>query len=325
MTVTVVSTGGTIASTDGTAGGSSPDRTGADLLDAVPGRDALPDVDTIEFGTLPSAHLGLAEMADLLALVRDLDADDEVEGVVVTQGTDVLEEVAFFIDRCYAGTTPVAFTGAMRPADAAGADGPANLRAALVTVVDEDAADRGVLVVFADRVFAAPGVRKVHATAVDAFRDPAYGPLGVVAEDRVAWRRDRADGRPGLDPSPADLDADVPAVTVTAAMSDRLLAACDRAPAACLGTMGAGHVPPSIVPTLESLRASGTALVATTRCTAGSLATDTYDFAGSERTLQELGCYYSPWSLEQTRIQTILGLAAGGLEEVFDRPRNALQ
>ncbi|WP_066416859.1 asparaginase [Halorubrum aethiopicum] len=319
MTVTVVSTGGTIASTPDAGGDASPELTGEDLVSAVPELADVADVDTAEFSNVPSAHFTVEQMGDLARFLAELDGDADVEGIVVTQGTDVLEESAYFVDLCYRGETPVVFTGAMRNPSLPSPDGPANLLASVRTATSERAAGR-VLVAFNDRIHAAREVTKTNSMNLDTFRSPEFGPLGVVDESRVTWRRTPESPDPDLDVEYDDLTNDVHAVSVTADMPPEQLAPAREGDALCLAATGAGHVPPTIIPELESVAENGVPIVATTRCPEGRLARDTYGFRGSEQTLQEIGCYYSDLNLQKTRIRAIAGLAAGRLDDVFERP-----
>ncbi|MFB6124204.1 MAG: asparaginase [Haloferacaceae archaeon] len=319
MTVVVVSTGGTIASTEDAGGDAEPDLTGADLVAAVPGLEAVADVRTREFATVPSPHFTVQQMFALVETLRDLDSDPDVAGVVVTQGTDVLEETAYFADLCYDGTTPVVFTGAMRNPSLAGADGPANLLASVRVAASDPDVD-GTFVAFADRVHAARDVTKTHSMAVDTFRSPEFGPLAFVDEDRVTWRRRPENPDPTFDPDAADLTNDVVAVTATADLPASHLDPARDAAALCLAATGAGHVPPTVLPALESLREAGTPVVVTTRCPEGRLARHTYAFEGSEATLRDLGVYYGDLNLQKTRIRAVVALAAGRLDDAFERP-----
>lgn len=320
MTVTVVSTGGTIASTESAGGGAEPELSADALVGAVPGLSDVAEVETLDFSNVPSPHFAVGDMHGLVGTVESLDDEPEVEGVVVTQGTDILEESAYFVECCYDGATPVVFTGAMRNPSLAGPDGPANLLASVRTALSGGAAEAGVTVCFNDRVHAAADVTKVHSMNPDTFRSPEFGPLAAVDEDRVTWRRERRPEGPTFDPDPDALTSDVHAVTATADMPPAQVEAAGGSAALCLAATGAGHIPPGIIPALETLRDDGVPLVATTRCPEGRLARDTYGFRGSEATLQELGCYYSPHNLQKTRIRTIVALAAGRLDEAFDRP-----
>jgi len=320
MHVAVVSTGGTIAMAPDQSDGASPELTGADLVDSVPGLEAVADVSVHDLSNLPSAHFTVETMLDIVEKLRALAADPDVDGVVVTQGTDVMEESAYFLDLCYDGGTPVAFTGAMRNPTLASPDGPANLLASAKTATDPDAS--GVVVVFNDRVLHARDVVKTNSTNLDTFRSPEFGPLAVVEEDRVTWRRRPVDPDPTFDP-PLDPDAfpdAVHAVTVTVDMPPAQIRAAADASALCLAATGAGHVPTTILPALEELREADVPVVATTRCYEGRLLRDTYGFRGSEATLRELGCQFSDLPLPKTRVRTMLALAADRLDDAFDQP-----
>lgn len=319
MTVVVVSTGGTIASTSDEETGASPDLTGADLVAAVPELEAVAEIRTDEFATVPSPHLTVDQMASLAATVRACDDDPDVTGVVVTIGTDVLEEVAYFVDRCYGGQTPVAVTGAMRHPSAPSPDGPANLLASVRTVTDEGARGRGVLVVFNDRVLPARDATKVHSTNVDTFRAPEFGPLGTVVEGRVTWHRHSERLTPTREPAPDEVSRAVHALTVTADMPRAQIAAAADADALCFAATGGGHVPPRVADALGDLRDQGVPLVATTRCPEGRLLRETYDFHGSEATLRDLGCYYSDRNLQKTRIDAVVAAASDSFGAIFEQ------
>ena len=161
---------------------------------------------------------------------------------------------------------------------------------------------------------------KTNSTNVDTFRSPEFGPLGVVDEDRVTWRREPSNPDLTYDPNPSALTNDVVAATVTADMPATRLTAARDAAAVCLATMGAGHVPARLVDTLAEFQARDVPVVATTRCPEGRLARHTYGFRGSESTLRDLNCRFSDLNLQKTRIKTIVALAAGALDPAFERP-----
>ncbi len=321
MSVVVVSTGGTIASKENSADeGARPELSGEDLVESVPELREVAEVRTREFSNVPSPHFTVERMLSLAELVRELSADGAIDGVVVTQGTDVLEESAYFVDLCHDAATPVVFTGAMRTPSSPSPDGPRNLLAAVRTAASDAARGRGVLVAFDDRVYPAREVTKAHSMATGAFRAPEFGPLASLDEDRLTWRRTVANLDPTFAPSRERLTNEVHAITVTADMPPAQIAAAARADAVCLAATGAGHVPPGIIEPLETLREQGVPVVATTRCPEGRLARHTYGFEGSEATLRELGCYYSDLDLQKTRVKTVVALAAGELDAAFERP-----
>src|SRR5436305_1414356 len=135
--VAVVFTGGTISMRhDPAAGGNMPVLGAAALLEAVPGLDAIADLLVVDHGLTPASHFGFAALFAISAAVRDALADPAVDGAVVVQGTDTIEETAFFLDLLHRGPKPVVVTGAMRSASATDYDGPANMTAAIRVASD---------------------------------------------------------------------------------------------------------------------------------------------------------------------------------------------
>ncbi|WP_227380414.1 asparaginase [Haladaptatus halobius] len=320
MSVRIISTGGTIASTDTTGGDAAPELSAERLVAAIPELGEIADITTDDFSNVPSPHLTIDDFYELTQTIQTFEADSESDGVVVTIGTDILEEAAYFVDLCYDGSMPVVFTGAMRNPSLPSPDGPANLLASARTAMSDPAAEAGVLVTFNDRVYAAREVTKMHSMNVDTFQAPEFGPLAVIDETQVRWRHRHIVTEPTLTPKEDALTNDIHAVTVTADMPSAQIRGATDSNGLCLAATGAGHIPPTIIPVLESLRDDGIPLIATTRCPEGRLARETYGFKGSEATLQELGFYYSDLNLQKTRIKTIVALAADELDVAFDRP-----
>lgn len=322
MTVTLVSTGGTIATpsddvdTDGDSTTADDRRLrGADLVAAVPGLDAV-DLRIEDFATVPSTNLTVEEVIGLADRVGELDADPDVDGVVITQGTDTLEETAYLVDLCYGGETPVVVTGAMRNPSLAGPDGPANLHASIHAALDPGARDRGVLVCFAGRLMSAREAQKTHSRQVDTFACPEFGPLGAVEGETVTWRR-RVDGPdPTFDPDPEAVTNDVAAVTVTVDVPGSHLRRFADCKAVCVAAPGLGNLPPHVSDAVADLRADDVPIVATTRCPQGRIARP--DAGGSPSPFAEHDCLHSDVNLLKTRIRTIVALATARLDDAFD-------
>jgi L-asparaginase len=181
----MISVGGTISMTAGNGAGAQPRLGGRDLAGSAP-IPAGVELVVEEWPPAASVNLDLEALRRLDQAIR-AGFDGGCTGVVVTQGTDTMEEMAFALG-LLAPAGPVVFTGAMRSADQPGADGPANLAASFAVAADPDARGRGVLVVMNDEIHAAELVRKGHTSLVSAFTSAPYGPLGLVVEGRPQWR-----------------------------------------------------------------------------------------------------------------------------------------
>lgn len=210
--IVVVTTGGTIASRwQGT--GYAAEAEGSDVLAAASVPDGI-EAEVVDLFTVNSPRLTTAHQLSLLSTVHGVLADPSVDGVVVTHGTDTLEESAFLLDLYHRDRRPVVFTGAQRPLEDVDGDAASNLYDALLTAANVEGL--GTLAVFAGRVHAARGTVKTQTVAADAFADPSNSPVGKVGFGRVHVLR-----RPGRS-EPLDLpDVDTPLPRVDLVMQDR--------------------------------------------------------------------------------------------------------
>ena len=271
--------------------GVTPTLDGAALIAAVPGLAEVAELTAVPFRHLPSAHL---DIEDVVALAGEVARaiDGGAGGVVITQGTDTLEEVAFALDLMLDREAPVVLTGAMRNPTLPGADGPANLLAAVRVAASPEAKGIGTVVVFNDEVHAARYMQKTHTTSTAAFRSPLTGPLGWVIEERVriAARpayRPRIAWEPGSVVPPI-----VPVALLTVSLGDdgRLIDLLQEAGygGLVIEAFGAGHVPVPVARRLKALAAAMPVVLAS-RTRAGEMLRHTYDFSGSEADLLSSG------------------------------------
>jgi L-asparaginase len=290
--VLVVACGGTISSVRSAgAAGATPTLSAEQLVAEIPELAEIAGIEAQTASILPSPHMTLAEVLRLVHRIEEYLAehgqgDDGVCGVVVTHGTDTLEEVAFALDLLWRHPVPLVVTGAMRNASQPGADGPANLIAAATTAVSDAARGLGVLVVFNDQIHAARFVRKSHTANVATFQSPSVGPIGYLAEG-VARIVFAPRFRQPLEVTPTSID-DVAVALVKMSIGDdgRLLAQVGPAgyQAVVIEGFGGGHVTREIAEsqTLESLLAS-MPVVLSSRAGSGEPLRNTYSgFAGSE-------------------------------------------
>ena len=308
--VAVLSLGGTIAMTRRTDGGIAPSLDAGDLLDAVPVLADLADLSATAFRAAPGAHLVLDDLVALSQEIRALLALG-VDGVVVTQGTDTIEETAYALDLLLETDAPVVVTGAMRGPEALSADGPANLEAAVRVASDAGARGRGVVVVLNEEIHAARWVTKTHTSRPDAFRSPECGPLGAVTEHRVQWFWQPR--RSGTVEAPVGALPAVPIVPTWLGDDGSLLrAALSLRPAGLvLDGLGAGHVPSALIPLLGDA-ARTLPVVLCSRVRYGSTFQQTYGFPGGEIDLHGRGVLWSAGlPSPKARIHLTLALAAG--------------
>jgi len=287
--VVVLTTGGTIAMQyDAAAGGAVPTLGAAVFTAALP--SGLPELRTEKIVNLPSAHFTLETLCTIRERVAALAAEPEVAGVVVTHGTDTLEETAYLLDLTIPGEKPIVLTGAMRAASDVGYEGYANLLAAVQVAAAPQARGLGAVVVLNDEIHAARYVTKMHTLSPATFQSPGWGPVGRVEGDAVTvthrparyvlpWR--------GLEPGVALLKL---AVGMEADLLEYALARGVRG--IVIEGLGGGRVPPWWLPALERARAQGVAVVIASRCPAGRV-WDAYGYPGARRTLADLGCLFA--------------------------------
>jgi L-asparaginase len=218
--------------------------------------------------------------------VVSLLADPAVDGVVVTHGTDTLEETAYLLDLTVASPKPVVLVGAMRTFSDPGWDGPANLTAAVRTAAHPGAAGRGTLVVVGEEIHAASRVRKRHTQRLDAFHS-ALGPVGVLDRGRVLFH-DPPFRAPVL--QPRRLVTAVDLHVLAAGSDDRLVRAslASGARGLVLEGTGAGNVPPGVLPGVRAALRSRVPVVVVSRCAEGRVA-PLYGFEGGGQRLAEMG------------------------------------
>lgn len=292
--VLVVSLGGTITMTAAGAGGIRPTLTAEQLLAAEPRLAQVAELEALTPMSLPGASLSVQQLCEVAALLRarlDAAAGSPV-GAVVVQGTDTIEETAFALDLLAThGGAPIVVTGAMRGPQAAGADGPANLLAAVAVAADPRLRGLGAVVVLNDEIHAARWVQKSHTALTSAFESPGTGRIGLVSEGRVQLFA-RPERLLPL-PEPALACATPAAVAqVSLGLGEdgrllRVLASLGYAGAVVEG-MGAGHVPAACVEALAEVAAQ-MPVVLCTRVRAGRVFSRTYGFPGSEMDLLSRG------------------------------------
>jgi len=317
--IVLVFTGGTISMRhDPNIRGAVPALAGREILELVPQLKEIAPLEVDEFGAFPGPHMTVERMWLLRNRIVSHIARKEVQGVVVTHGTDSLEESAYLVARSVESDKPIVFTGAMRTASDLGWDGPANLGAAVRVAASTEASGFGVLVVMGDRVFPGLDVTKAHTHMLDAFESPGLGPLGVVDDGRVIFRR--ALPEPCAVLSPKELATPVDIIYAYAGADSRLLdASRENGRGVVVAGMGRGNIPPEMVPGLERWIAENKPVVLASRTLRGRVG-PTYGYQGGGRRLHDIGVIFGGSRRpQQARIDLMLALGADvNVREYFE-------
>lgn len=273
----------------------------------------IPDVNAVytvkEPFQLPSPHMTVKEMVSLKKLIDQTDAD----GIVVTHGTDTMEETAYFLDLTLSINIPVVITGAMRSSNEIGSDGLSNLIAAVKTAVSDQAGDKGVLVVMNGTVHSARYVTKAHSNNLDAFQSFDAGPVGVVTK-----------AGPRFFNTPAvsetfhigSIDFTIPLLKAYTGMDDILLNQLSHCDGVVIEAFGQGNLPPAAAQAVIRLIKAGVPVVIASRCVSG-LIQPVYSYDGGGRTLKEAGALFAEGlNGQKARLKLLAALSSGRKEDL---------
>jgi len=305
-------TGGTISMhRDASAGGNVPAHGGEALVGLAPGLGDVAPYRIENWARVPACHLDPDKLWALRDRVWEVAQSGEVAGIVVTHGTDVLEETAYLLARTLPGTVPIAITGAMRTSSDEGWDGPRNLLDAARVAASPESAGRGAMVVFHGEIFAGETAVKTHATGLAAFSAPHGGPLGRVVEGRVVYGLPPGPRLAPLRPS-AGLTARVALVPVVVGDDGTMLdLARPEHDGVVVEAFGSGNMPPGAVPAVRRWLEDGKPVVLASRCLYGEV-TPLYAFDGGGARTVALGAIPAgPRTPSQARLELVLALSAG--------------
>lgn len=315
--VAIYFTGGTISMKhDARIGAAVPALSGRDILAEVRGIAEIADVDVIDFSRLPGPHMTLPLMMKLSNQIRETISRSDIDGVVVTHGTDTLEETAYLVDLTTTSEKPVVFVGAMRNSSEVGWDGPANILSAIRVASSDGARNLGALVVMSDTILAASEATKTHTESFDAFQSPDFGPLGVVDKGEVIIRR-APSRREHL--GATQITEHVYLVKMAAGIDSTLIDACASAGARgiVIEATGRGNVPPESVEGIKRAIGKGIAVVVVSRCLRGRVY-ESYGYEGGGKHLRNLGVIFADFlNGQKARIKLALALSlTDSLDEI---------
>ena len=266
------------------------------------------EVHALDFLNLPSPHIKPKHMLALYHKIKE--EADNYDGVVITHGTDTLEETAYFLDTMEIPHMPIVLTGAMRSSNELGSDGVYNYLSALRVASDDKSADKGVLVVMNDEIHAAKYVTKTHTTNVGTFQTPTHGPLGLIMKQEILYFK-TAEPRVRFDLE--HIHGLVPIISAYAGMTDELIDMLDldHLDGLVIQAFGAGNIPKETAQKLENLLQKGIPVALVSRCFNG-IAEPVYAYQGGGIQLQESGVLFvKELNAQKARLKLLIAINAG--------------
>jgi len=267
-----------------------------------------------DFFNLPSPHVTPQHMLQLYHKIQK--EASQYDGIVITHGTDTLEETAYFLDTMDLPTISVVLTGAMRSSNELGSDGVYNYLTAIRVAADPKSQDKGVLVVMNDEVHAAKYVTKTHTTNVSTFQTPTHGPLGLVMKKEVLYFK-TAEPRVRFDLD--HIQGLVPIISAYAGMTDELIDMLDleQLDGLIIQAFGAGNIPKETAEKLEILLQKGIPVALVSRCFNG-IAEPVYAYQGGGVQLQKAGVFFvKELNAQKARLKLLIALNAGLKEQAL--------
>ncbi|MEI5907165.1 asparaginase [Bacillus spongiae] len=257
---------------------------------------------------VPSPHITPKDMLMLKELIEESYKQNQIDGVVITHGTDTLEETAYFLDLTVPLSIPIVLTGAMRSSNEIGSDGLYNLISSLKVAISNDANNKGVLVVLNDEIHTAKNVTKTHTSNVATFQSPQYGPIGIVTKRGVFFHHQpvtnekyhniKVEHKVGLLKAYAGLESDILKAIKDSGYEGLVLEA-----------LGQGNLPPSSIEGISHLIQGGIPVILVSRCFNG-IAQDVYGYEGGGKDLKELGAIFSNGlNGQKARIKLLIALS----------------
>jgi L-asparaginase len=307
--VGVIFTGGTISmKVDQRLSAAIPAMRSEEIMSMVTNIDQIAEIEIIHFARIPGPHMTPELMLELSKCIQNTLLKNDICGVIVTHGTDTLEETAYFLDLNIQTEKPIVVVGSMRNASELGYDGPSNLSSAICTAVAEESKNKGVLVVLNNEVNAASEVTKTHTMSLDTFKSPTFGPLGIVDNNKVIYYRKKTPTQHILTDA---IVKDVALIKTCAGMDDGYINYClnQGVKGIVIEAMGRGNIPPEMVPGLKTAIMENIPVLIVSRCPMGRVL-DSYGYEGGGKMLRDTGAIFAgDLNGQKARIKLMLVLS----------------
>lgn len=306
--ILVIFTGGTFSmKIDETTGGAVPHFSGNDLLELMPEVKELANLTVFDFGKYPGPHITPQLMLELANKIKSFINSNNVDGIVITHGTDTLEETAYLLDLSIKTDIPIILTGSMKNSSEPDWDGPQNLKDSIYICLNPNSQKMGVLVCLNGEINAASEVTKTHTDDIETFHSLDFGALGFVQNNRVIFNRLPRK----LEILETDnIETEVDLIKCYAGMDDKFFkfSADNGAKGIVVEAMGVGNVPPKAFEGIKYAVEKGVHVVLVSRCPAGETL-DIYGYPGAGKWLHQLGVIFADYlNGQKARIKFMLAL-----------------
>lgn len=289
--IAIVFNGGTISmKIDEKIKAAVPSLSAEEIMSMIPGVEEFAKIEAYTFSSMPSPHMTLDIMLKLSNFISELVKREDIEGVVITHGTDTLEETAYLLDMIVDTEKPIVVTGAMRSGSELGYDGPFNLATSICTAISKEARGRGILVCFNGELNSASEVTKANSMALNAFKTPNFGPIGIVDNNKVIFYRETKKSEKynvneikkdvALIKCVVDMDSSYIDFVIEKGFGGIIIEA-----------LGRGNVPPKMVKGIERALKKGIPIVVVSRCFEGRVH-ESYGYEGGGKKLKDLGAIF---------------------------------
>lgn len=312
--VAVVFNGGTISMTvDPRIQAAVPTLSGEEIMSMVTGIERYAQIESYNFSNLPGPHVTPEKMLELSKYIQEILIREDIFGVVVTHGTDSLEETAYLLDLTINIEKPIVVTGSMRNSSELGYDGPANLSASICTAISEHAKNKGVLVCLNDELNCASEVTKAHSMQLNAFQSPDFGPIGIVDSNEAIFYREKFKKEFILTKY---IETKVELIKCCSGMNSDYIDFClsKDIKGLVIEGMGRGNIPPLMTESVKNAIAKGVVVVLVSRCMQGRVK-DSYGYPGGGKELRQLGVVFGD-NLPGQKARIKLMLALGKTDSI---------
>lgn len=314
--VAVIFNGGTISmKVDPRIQAAVPTLSGEEIMSMVTGIERHAEIECITFSNLPGPHVTPEKMMELSKFVQKVLLRNDIDGIVITHGTDTLEETAYFLDLNIRSEKPIIITGSMRNSSELGYDGPANLSAAICTAISENAKRRGVMVCLNDELNCASEVTKSHSMKLNTFQSPEFGPVGIIDNNEVIFYRNILNK---TYISTDIIETKVELIKCGVGMNSKIFDFFieNNVQGIVIEALGRGNVPPEMIGGIIKAISKGIIIIVVSRCYSGRVL-DTYGYEGGGKELRNAGVIFGG-DLPGQKARIKLMLALGKTKNIYD-------